>query len=90
MTFVHDVDTAIKESKAAAGDKYVNVMGATVARELLAAGALDEVLTVITPVMLGDGVRLFDHPGGTQVKLERLRFSTTEDAVNVWYRIKTS
>ena len=26
----------------------------------------------IAPVLLGDGVRLFDHPGGAVVRLERL------------------
>lgn len=25
----------------------------------------------IAPILLGDGVRLFDHPGGTNVRLER-------------------
>ncbi|RSM81221.1 deaminase [Kibdelosporangium aridum] len=88
VTFVHSISEAIEKSRAAAGDKYVNVLGANVARGLIEAQALDEVLTIITPVMLGDGVRLFDHPGGTQVKLERIRFSATEDAVNIWYRVK--
>jgi dihydrofolate reductase len=31
---------------------------------------LDEVLVCIAPVLLGDGVRLFDHPGGATVALE--------------------
>ncbi|MFC0108481.1 dihydrofolate reductase family protein [Kibdelosporangium aridum] len=66
----------------------MNVLGANVAKGLIEAQALDEVLTIITPVMLGDGVRLFDHPGGTQVKLERTHFSTAEHATNIWYQVK--
>jgi dihydrofolate reductase len=44
VTFVGDIDTAIAESRAAAGDKYVNVLGASVAAQCLDAGVLDEVL----------------------------------------------
>ena len=34
------------------------------------AGVLDEVLVLVLPVMLGDGVRLLDRPGGEPVRLE--------------------
>ncbi|MFC5819634.1 dihydrofolate reductase family protein [Nonomuraea harbinensis] len=87
VTFVTDLDTAITASKAAAGGKYVNVIGADVARQCLAAGALDEVLVCVAPVMLGDGVRLFDHPGGTNVKLERLSVTQVPQATNLWFRV---
>ncbi|MGI5268104.1 dihydrofolate reductase family protein [Nonomuraea sp. CA-218870] len=87
VTFVTDLHTAIAESKAAAGDKYVNVIGADVARQCLEAGALDEILTCVAPVLLGDGVRLFDHPGGTDVKLERLSVTQVPHATNLWMRV---
>ncbi|ONI70803.1 deaminase [Actinosynnema sp. ALI-1.44] len=87
VTFVHDIRTAVEVSKAAAGEKYVNVLGANVARGLLEIGELDEVLTMIAPVMLGDGVRVFDHPGGAHVRLERFSVSHAEHATNLWYRV---
>ncbi|MDA0633758.1 dihydrofolate reductase family protein [Nonomuraea sp. MCN248] len=87
VTFVTDLHTAISQSKAAAGDKYVNVIGADVARQCLAAGALDEILTCVANVMLGDGVRLFDHPGGADVKLERLSVTQVPHATNLWMRV---
>jgi dihydrofolate reductase len=59
----------------AAGDKYVNVLGASIARQGLEAGLLAQILVCIAPVLLGDGVRLFDHPGGSGVRLERLSLS---------------
>jgi len=43
VTFVSDIDTAIAESRAAAWDKYVNILGANVAAQCLEAGVLDEV-----------------------------------------------
>ncbi|MEU7859982.1 hypothetical protein [Nonomuraea sp. NPDC049141] len=48
---------------------------------------LDEVLVFIAPVLLGDGVRLFDRPGGTNVKLERLSLAGAPQSTNLWFRV---
>ncbi|MEV8514519.1 dihydrofolate reductase family protein [Dactylosporangium sp. NPDC051484] len=82
-----DVPTALREARAAAGDRYVNVLGADIARQCLDAGELDEVLAMIAPVLLGDGTRLFDHPGGAEVRMEQLYVSRTPKAINAWMRI---
>ena len=87
VTFVGDLEQAVTQAKAAAGDKYVNILGADTARQCLAAGLLDEILTCIAPVLLGDGVRLFDHPGGTDVKLERISLTQAEKATNLLMRV---
>ena len=88
ITFVDDVKSAVSKAKAAAGEKkYVNVLGATVAKACLDSGVLDEVLVLIAPVMLGDGVRLFDYPGGAEVELERLSISHTAQVTNLWFRV---
>lgn len=87
VTFVGDLASGIAAAKAAAGDKYVNILGADVARQCLEAGELDEVLVSIVPALLGDGVRLFDHPGGTNVRLERLSASHAPGATNLWLRV---
>ncbi|MER7007573.1 dihydrofolate reductase family protein [Dactylosporangium sp. NPDC000555] len=87
ITFVPDIPTALREARAAAGDRYVNVLGADIARQCLEAGELDEVLTLIAPVLLGDGTPLFDHPGGTEVRMEQLHVSHTPKAINAWMRI---
>jgi len=87
ITFVDDLDQAIATAKAAAGDKHVNILGADIARQCLEVGELDEIVTFIAPVLLGDGVRLFDHPGGTNVKLERLSLSHAANATNLRLRV---
>ncbi|HEX9518150.1 MAG TPA: dihydrofolate reductase family protein [Streptosporangiaceae bacterium] len=87
VTFVADLDSGVAAAKAAAGDKYVNVLGANVARQCLAAGVLDEVLVLIAPVLLGDGVRLFEHPGGAHVRLEHVRTIQAPLAAGLWYRV---
>ena len=87
VTFAGDLDGAIAAAKAAAGEKYVNVIGASVARQCLEAGALDEILMLVAPVLLGDGVRMFDHPGGTDIRLERIGLTHTPQATNLWFRV---
>jgi dihydrofolate reductase len=87
VTFVGDLDTGLAAARAAAGDRYVNVLGAEVARQCLDAGVLDEILVVIAPVLLGDGVRLFGRTGGTSVKLERLSLTHTPEVTNLWLRV---
>ncbi len=87
VTFVGDLDSGIAAANAAAGDKYVNILGANTAAQCLDAGALDEILVCVAPVLLGDGVRLFDRPGGTNVQLERLSLTQAPQAANLWLRV---
>ncbi|GAA4220018.1 dihydrofolate reductase [Streptosporangium album] len=87
VTFVGDLDSGVAAAKAAAGDKYVNVLGADTARQCVDAGVLDEILVCVAPVLLGDGVRLFDRPGGTDVKLERISLTHAPRATNIWLRV---
>src|SRR5262249_35521003 len=87
ITFVADLHAGLAAARAAAGEKYVNILGASVARQCLQAGELDEVLTLIAPVLLGDGVRLLDQPGGMQVGLERVKVMEAQLATGLWYRV---
>lgn len=87
VTFVDDLGRGIALAKSAAGDKYVNVLGAAVARQCLEAGALDEILVFIAPVLLGDGVRLFAQPGGSEIRLACLSATHTPLTTSLWYRV---
>lgn len=87
VTFVDDFDIGVAAAQAEAADKYVNVLGASVARQCLEANVLDEILVCVAPVMLGAGVRLFDHPGGANVALERIKLTQTPLATNLWFRV---
>lgn len=87
VTFVGDLESGLAASKAAAGDRYVCVLGADVARQCLEVGALDEVLVFIVPLLLGDGVPLFRKPGGRKVRLERLSLSHSPQFIKLWLRV---
>ena len=86
VTYATDLQTAVGLAKAAAAGRYVNVLGANVAAQCLEAGLLDEVLVLIAPVLLGDGTRLFEHPGGTNIRLEPLDPEATVPA-GLWFRV---
>ncbi len=87
VTFATDLASGLATARAAAGDRYVNVLGADLARQCLAAGELDEVLAIVAPVLLGDGTRLFAHPGGATVELEPLHVTPLPHATNLWMRV---
>lgn len=64
--FVTDgLESAVKQAKAAAEGKNVGVHGADTIQQLLNAGLLDELHIDLVPLLLGSGVRLFDHLAGT-------------------------
>jgi dihydrofolate reductase len=66
------IEEAVTVAKRAARGGDVVVLGANVARQCLEAGLLDEILVHVAPILLGDGVRLFERAGGTPVRLERI------------------
>ena len=51
------------------------------------AGLLDEIILAVAPVLLGDGTRLFDHPGGTHVRLEPIDVAHVPLATSLRYRV---
>ncbi|MCW2752065.1 MAG: Dihydrofolate reductase [Aeromicrobium sp.] len=70
VNFVTDgIESAANQAKAAAGEKSVGVHGADTIQQLLNAGLLDELLIDISAVLLGSGVRLFDHLDNTPAVL---------------------
>jgi dihydrofolate reductase len=75
FTFVADgIEGAIRRAKTAAGDKDVVVVGgASTVQQSLRAGLVDELDLAVRPVLLGGGLRLFEHMGGALLELERMR-----------------
>lgn len=75
FTFVTDgIESAVRQAKAAAGDKDVNIIGAaSTARQCLRAGLADELYVDIMPVLLGGGLRPFEGIGQEPIQLERLK-----------------
>ena len=70
VQFVNDgVESAVAQAKAAAGGKSVAVHGADVIQQCLNAGLIDEISVDVAALLLGSGVRLFDHLAATPATL---------------------
>ena len=68
--FVTDgIESAVNQAKAAAAGKSVGVHGSDTIQQLLNAGLLDEISVDISAILLGSGVRLFDHLASAPVVL---------------------
>lgn len=88
FTFVTEgVESAIEQAKAIAGEKDVAVGAASLAQQCIRAGLLDEVHVDLVPVLLGGGVRLFEHLGDEPVELERMRVIEAPDVTHVTFRV---
>jgi dihydrofolate reductase len=80
------VDEAVHIALDAAGGKNVEVFSPTIGRQLLELGLIDEIDLHIAPVLLGDGIRLYDRPHGEPIRLDRVGGVDPKAVVNVRYR----
>ena len=89
FTFVTDgIESAIKKAKAAAGDKNVMVLGsASTAQQCINAGLLDELQIDLMPVLLGAGLRFFEHLGTEHIELEQVKVIESPGATHIEYRV---
>ncbi|MGW3308534.1 dihydrofolate reductase family protein [Streptomyces sp. NPDC001073] len=84
VTFLDcDVAEAVRIGLEAAGGKNLEVLSPTIGRQLLERGLLDEIDLHIVPILLGDGIRLYDNPGGVPVRLGFLNGDDHAAAVDV-------
>src|SRR3954462_8666343 len=87
--FVTDgIESAVTQAKAAAGGKAVGGHGADTIRQLLNAGLLDEIHVDIAALLLGSGVRLFDHLARTPAVLGNPRVIAGVGVTHVRYPVR--
>jgi len=88
FTFVTDgVESAIRQAKNAAGDKDVVVCTASILQQCLNAGLMDEIHIDVAPLLLGKGVRLFDHLDIKPIELERIRAIAAPGVTHLGFRL---
>ena len=87
VTFLNcDPAEAVRIGLAAAGGKNLEVFSPTIGRQLLELGLIDEIDLHIAPILLGEGIRLYDKPGSEPVRLHRVGEGDPMLAVNVRYQ----
>jgi dihydrofolate reductase len=88
FTFVTDgVVHAVELAQAAAGDKMVVIDGASIVQQSLQAGLVDLIGVDLVPVLLGQGVRFFDHLEAVPVKLEIMQVVEAPGVTHLRYRV---
>lgn len=81
---------AVRIGLEAAGGKNLEVFSPTIGRQLLELGLIDEIDLHIEPVLLGEGIRLYDNPGREPIHLHRVGEDDLTLEVNVRYRPTTA
>ena len=88
FTFVTDgVESAVEQARAVAGDKNVATGAASIAQQCIRAGLLDEIHIDLMPVLLGDGIRLFDHLGAGPIELESTEVIEGAGVTHLTFRV---
>ena len=82
LTFVTDgVESAISQASKAAGDKMVQIIGgADTIQQCLSSGLCDELVVDVMPILLGEGLRLFENIDTDKIKLERAKVEAITSA----------
>jgi dihydrofolate reductase len=89
VTFVTDgVQSAIERAQGIAGDKQVAVASPRLMQQCLNAGLLDEIHIDLVPVLLGNGVRLFEHLKKAPMELEGPQVAEGRGVTHLTYRVK--
>jgi dihydrofolate reductase len=82
------ITAALEMAQKAAAGKDVMVGGsASVARQYLSAGLLDQIDVHLVPVFLGEGLRVFDDAALSEIALEQVRVVEAPGVTHLRYRV---
>jgi dihydrofolate reductase len=89
--FVADgIEAALERARAAAGERNVGIWGgANVIRQYLKAGLMDEMQIHLIPVLLGDGIRLFEGLDPEGIELRKASTIETPGASHIRFEVVT-
>ena len=91
IQFVTDgIESAVARAKSAAGSKSVGVHGAQTIQQCLDAGLLHEIHIDLAALLLGSGVRLFEHLANTPVVLGNPTVVSGVGVTHLRYPVHTS
>jgi dihydrofolate reductase len=80
------IEAALERAKDAAGDRDVHIAGGvSTINQYLAAGLIDELMLQIAPVVVGEGLRLFEGVSGFE--LEQIAVRSASLVTHVRYRV---
>lgn len=82
------IESALRQAEEAADGKAIMMLGgANAAQQYLKAGLLDEIHLHLVPVLLGEGIRLFENIGTEQIKLEQMSVTEAPGVTHFQFRL---
>lgn len=89
FVFVSDgIESAVRQAREVAGEKNVGIGGgASVARQALRAGLVDELLIHLSPILIGSGTKLFDENSIGPTQLRPTRSIQSPYATHLYYSV---
>ncbi len=82
------VKQAVEEAKKLAGDKIVAVATPSITQQCLNLGLLDEIRVDLVPVLLADGIRLFENLQGSPIMLDDPAVTASTRVTHLQYRVR--
>jgi dihydrofolate reductase len=79
------VEQAVQIGLDAAAGRDLYIFSPTIGAQLLDLGLINEIDIHVLPVLLGQGIRLYDHPGHPPVRLHRVDIDDPTAAARVRY-----
>ena len=76
-----------RRARTAADGKNVVIFGANLAQPCLREGLLDEIVIHLAPVLLGEGVRLYESIGTDPIVLTRTEVASTGQLTDLRFRV---
>lgn len=86
-TFYDDPMAALEAAKAEAGDRDVVVATPSITQQYLDAGVLDVISVSLIPVLLGRGIRFFDHLATTPIRLGDPKVTPGKSVTHLTYDV---
>ncbi|HZD70038.1 MAG TPA: dihydrofolate reductase family protein [Actinomycetes bacterium] len=88
ITFLSEpIQAAVDTALEAADGKNLVLFGASIGRQCIERGLVDELLVHLVPVLLGDGLRLLQAPGSQRVTLERIGLGQSGQVTDLRFRV---
>jgi dihydrofolate reductase len=82
------IESALGRAKVAAGEKNVNIAGgADTVQQFIRAGMFDELEIHLAPLLIGEGIHLFDKIGPQHVELENMRVVASPKITHLRFRV---
>jgi len=87
FTFVDSIEKAVMLAREGAGEKSVMLLSGSIDQQCLNAGLVDEIVIHLAPVLIGEGIRLFDKLKTGDIELERIEVVATGGITSLRFRV---